>query len=218
LDWLAVEWIESGWSMKHLHRLIVTSQAYRRVSSVGGDPSAAIDPGNKGLWRMNAGRMEAEVLRDSVLSLANCLDETPGGQELENNQSLQTYRRSLYYSCQPEDDGKSPLGAIFDGPDANDCYRRTRTIMPQQSLALTNSDWVHKMSQEIIKQVDAPKFPIEPSGNRAFSEAAFLRILGRAANEQELQVCCRYLEGADGDARASLIRALINHNDFVTIR
>lgn len=218
LDWLAVEWIESGWSMKHVHRLIVTSQAYRRVSSVGGDPSAAIDPGNKWLWRMNAGRMEAEVLRDSVLSIANCLDETPGGQELENNQSLLTYRRSLYYSCQPEDDGKSPLGAIFDGPDANDCYRRTRTIIPQQSLALTNSDWVHKMSQEILKQIDAPKFPDNSAGNRSFCEAAFLRILGRAASEQEVQVCCRYLERSDGAARGSLVRALINHNDFVTIR
>jgi hypothetical protein len=218
LDWLAVELIESGWSMKHVHRLIVTSHAYRRVSSVGGEPSATIDPANKWLWRMNAGRMEAEILRDSVLSIANWLDETPGGQELENNQSLQTYRRSLYYSCQPEDDGKSPLGAIFDGPDANDCYRRTRTIIPQQSLALTNSDWVHKMSQEILKQIDAPKLESGPMENRAFCEAAFLRILGRTASEQEVEVCCRYLEQADGDARASLVRALINHNDFVTIR
>ena len=112
----------------------------------------------------------------------------------------------------------SPLGALFDGPDANDCYRRTRTIIPQQSLALTNSDWVHRMSQEILKQVDAPKFPTDAAGNRAFVEAGFLRILGRAPREDEWKLSVEYLERAEGDARASLLRALINHNDFVTIR
>ena len=218
LDWLAVEFMESGWSMKHLHRLIVTSQAYRRVSSVGGHSAATMDPANRWLWRMNAGRMEAEVVRDSVLAMAGQLDETRGGQELENTESLTTQRRSIYYSCQPEDGGMSPLGALFDGPDANDCYRRTRTIIPQQSLALTNSDWVHRMSQEIRKQVDAPKFPTDAAGNRAFVEAGFLRILGRAPREDEWKLSVEYLERAEGDARASLLRALINHNDFVTIR
>jgi hypothetical protein len=218
LDWLAVELMESGWSMKHLHRLIVTSEAYRRVSSVSGDPAATIDPENRLLWRMNSGRMEAEVLRDSVLAIAGWLDGTQGGQELENHQSLQTYRRSIYYSCQPEEDGKSPLGAIFDGPDANECYRRTRTIVPQQSLALTNSDWIHRMSQEILKQIDAPKFSFDASGNRSLIDAAFERILGRGPSGEEMRVCCEYLERAEGDARGSLVRGLINHNDFVTIR
>src|SRR5262249_26768807 len=65
LDWLASELMESGWSMKRVHRLIVTSAAYRRLSSAGGaSQNLAADPENKFLWRMNAGRMEAEVVRD----------------------------------------------------------------------------------------------------------------------------------------------------------
>jgi hypothetical protein len=222
LDWLAVEFMESGWSMKHLHRMIVTSDAYRRVSSSRDPEAMKIDPENRWLWRMNTGRMEAESLRDSVLSIAGKLNEIQGGQELENQQSLTTYRRSIYYSCQPEDDGKSPLGAIFDGPDANECYRRTRTIVPQQSLALTNSDWVHALSDSILEQIDAPKSDAPKSGRpmpqEAFVQEIFLRILGRQPREEELRVCMEYLANSDKGTRASLIRVLLNHNDFVTIR
>ncbi|MBX3440393.1 MAG: DUF1549 domain-containing protein, partial [Planctomycetaceae bacterium] len=68
LDWLAVEFMDSGWSMKHIHRLIVTSRTYRLASSQGADGlNAARDPENRLLWRMNVGRMEAEVVRDSLL-------------------------------------------------------------------------------------------------------------------------------------------------------
>src|SRR5262249_48859871 len=119
LDWLAVELMQpsvpggatvdrsGAWSMKHIHRLIVTSQAYRMTSSQGAETQhAARGPGNKFLWRMNVGRMEAEVVRDSLLDVAGLLDRNMGGQELENAQALTTYRRSLYYSCHPEDGGK----------------------------------------------------------------------------------------------------------------
>ena len=66
LDWLAVEFMESGWSLKHLHRLIVTSRAYRMRSSAEGtdDPNLRIDPDNHYVWRMNPRRMEGEVIRD----------------------------------------------------------------------------------------------------------------------------------------------------------
>src|SRR5262249_40602234 len=71
LDWLAVDFMDNGWQLKRLHRLIVTSNAYRMRSSVGPDnPNLAGDPDNRFLWRFNAGRMEAEVVRDSVLHLA----------------------------------------------------------------------------------------------------------------------------------------------------
>ncbi len=73
-----------------------------------------------------------------------------GGQELENESSLTTYRRSLYYSSHPEAGGKSPFGELFDAPDAMDCYRRTETILPQQALALTNSELVHAMAAAVV--------------------------------------------------------------------
>ena len=96
LDWLAVELMESGWSMKHLHRLIVTSNAYAMSSGSGKVelPSREVDPENKFLWRMNPGRMEAELVRDSLLSSADQLDMQLGGQELENSQALMTRRRT----------------------------------------------------------------------------------------------------------------------------
>jgi hypothetical protein len=154
LDWLAVEFMESGWSMKHLHRLMVTSDAYQRRSGpadVSRAPRAA-DPDNSLLWRMNTGRMEAEIVRDSLLALGGLLDETMGGQELENTDSLTTHRRSLYYATFPEQGGKSPLGDLFDGPDALGCYRRTRSIVPQQALALTNSELVHDVSHRLRRR------------------------------------------------------------------
>ena len=231
LDWLAIEWMESGWSMKHIHKLIVTSSAYQRQSSGKDNAAANSDPDNRWLWRMNSGRMEAEVLRDSLLAAANCLDPTLGGQELENSESFTTYRRSLYYSCQPEEDGKSPLGMLFDGPDAADCYRRTRTIIPQQSLALTNSGLIHSLAPKIVTQIDAitanrtvtqdtvaQEVVNESSANaHDFIDAAFRHLLNRSPRQEELQVCTAFFAN-EPKAKESLVRILVNHPDYLTIR
>jgi len=180
---------------------------------------------------MNSGRMEAEVLRDSLLAAAKCLDPTIGGQELENSESFTTYRRSLYYSCQPEEDGKSPLGMLFDGPDAADCYRRTRTIIPQQSLALTNSALIHSLAPKIVIQIDAltadrtatentaaQTFADERSANaHHFVDAAFRHLLNRSPRQEELQVCTDFFAN-EPKAKESLVRILVNHPDYLTIR
>lgn len=79
LDWLASELVDSGWSMKHLHRLIVTSAAYRMASSpVGGDTTAARDPDNRFLWRWEGIRLESQAVRDCMLSIAGTLDLSMG--------------------------------------------------------------------------------------------------------------------------------------------
>ncbi|MFM9960572.1 MAG: DUF1553 domain-containing protein [Planctomycetaceae bacterium] len=238
LDWLAVELMDSGWSMKHLHRLIVTSAAYRRTSRVESlelrvesslpstlnlQPSTSHDPENKLLWRMNPGRMEAEVVRDSLLYTAGKLDPKIGGQELENSEALTTFRRSLYYSVFPEQGGKSAMGELFDAPDALECYRRSRSIVPQQALALTNSDLVHQLSTALAGEEGETE-------DSWFVVASFERILTRAPSAREMEICLEALHSqrdaltkskltdATLRARASLIRALFNHNDFVTIR
>ncbi|HVC99477.1 MAG TPA: PSD1 and planctomycete cytochrome C domain-containing protein [Pirellulales bacterium] len=240
LDWLAAELMESGWSMKHLHRLIVTSAAYRRASWMeNASRNDTRDPENKLLWRMNTGRMESEVVRDSLLFCAERLDLRMGGQELENSDALTTFRRSVYYSVYPEQGGKSALGELFDAPDALDCYRRTSSIVPQQALALTNSDLVHKMSAAIVSDWEtAPK--VEPPGGeqasveeyqlRQFITVVFERILAREPTDRERRLCeetyrkqCELLardNAADAATRAreSIVRALLNHNDFITIR
>jgi mono/diheme cytochrome c family protein len=248
LDWLAAEFMESGWSMKHLHRLIVTSAAYRRSSqySVFSNQSSVrkptetrrptetwtlntehlqrnltADPENLFLWRMNPGRMEAEVVRDSLLHLAGALDPRMGGQELENKDALATTRRSLYYSFNPESDGRSEFSALFDAPDPNDCYRRTRSVIPQQALALTNSKLVHDHTPAIARRLGAPA-----PDNAAFITAAFEQILTRPPSRAELAECETFLKNQlesgtkEGEVRArtSLVRALLNHNDFLTVR
>ena len=234
IDWLAAELIDSGWSMKHLHRLIVSSNAYRRASgSKDTSQQSRLDPENKLLWRMNAGRMEAEVVRDSLLYCGEMLELKMGGQALENSESLTTHRRSLYYETYPEEGGKSPLGELFDGPNALECYRRTRTIVPQQALALTNSDLVHEVSTAIVSdwaantvKLDDESHTQEPS---EFVVAMFEKILSRQPSDAELQVCVDAfrkhpaIEAKNSTTRTtrvreSLVRALLNHNDFVTIR
>jgi len=231
LDWLAVEFMENGWSMKHLHRLIVTSAAYRRSSSMG-KKAIASDRENKLLWRMNIGRMEAEVVRDSLLHTAGKLDLTMGGQPLENSEALTTFRRSLYYSVYPEEGGKSSLGELFDAPDAMECYRRTRSIVPQQALALTNSDFVHEQSAAIAVALMNETGVATENNSEPFITAAFERILSRPPSEAELQLCCEAIESQrellaktetkteDANVRVleSVVRAILNHNDFITIR
>lgn len=235
LDWLAVELMESGWSMKHLHQLIVTSRAYRRSSQSGDYPAqVAVDPENQLLWRTNPGRMESEVVRDSLLYLAGKLDPLQGGQELENSEAFTTFRRTLYYSVHPENGGKNQQGELFDAPSGQECYRRTRSIIPQQALALTNSDFVHSLSSKIVKdwelQLKSESIPPTDSETHRFVTEMFHLILVRDPTETELAICQQAMttyrdlsEAADDiqretQARESLVRVLFNHNDFITIR
>jgi len=221
LDWLAVELMDSGWSMKHLHRLVVTSEAYQRSSAVADSPAAQADPENRLLWRMNVGRMEAEVVRDSLLAVAGRLDPTLGGQELENKDSLTTFRRSLYYCCQPEEDGKSQLGMLFDGPEPADCYRRSRTIIPQQALALSNSELAHDLSALLAGRLHEALSPAERLGVAPFIVRAYQQILSRSPTPAELEACAQFLNAPASTpeaVRSGLVRVLLNHNDFVAIR
>lgn len=181
---------------------------------------------------MRVGRLEAELVRDSLLSLGGLLDRRHGGQELENSEALTTHRRTLYYSCHPEVGGKSSLGELFDAPDPTDCYRRSRSVTPQQALVLTNSSLAHEVSVSLVPQLERELATnLEPSASDdAFIRMAFEWILNRQARPAELQVCRDFLSRqtttiaatepaqAARRARESLVRALFNHNDFIAIR
>ena len=208
--------------MKHLHRLIVTSEAYRRSSAAGGAGDAAQrDPENKQLWRMNTGRMEAEVVRDGILHLAGTLDPRMGGQELENSAMPDSTRRTLYFACHPELGGQGALTSLFDAPDAAECYRRSCTVIPQQALALTNSKLVHDQSVPLAKRIGNG---LDAADATAFITAAFEGLLSRKPDEKEARECLAFLRqqqpavGGEAAARESLVRVLLNHNDFLTIR
>jgi hypothetical protein len=234
LDWLAAEFMRQGWSMKAMHRLMVTSATYRMDSAYDAG-SAAKDPDNRWLWRMNSRRMEAEVVRDSLLSVSGELDLTPGGPDLDPNLGLTSKRRSLYFRHSMEK--QVELLATFDQANVAECYQRSETVVPQQALALSNSTLALASSRAL-----AARLSKEPG---SFVETAFDEILGRKPTAAERKECEGFLTSqaallADPGklsafetgaaaavppskdpqqrARESLMLVLLNHNDFVTIR
>src|SRR5262249_37492247 len=144
VDWLAAEFMERGWSMKAMHRLIVTSSTYRQASTPDA-ANRAIDQDNKYLWRYPSRRLEAEAVRDAIFYVAGKLDQTMGGPEIDFPLGLTVPRRSIYFRHAAEK--QMEFLAIFDGPSVTECYERKQAIMPQQALALFNSDLVRKHSR-----------------------------------------------------------------------
>jgi hypothetical protein len=210
VDWLAAEFMDHGWSLKDLHRLMVTSATYKTDSRT--DPAAAaIDPDNRYLWRMNPRRMEAEVVRDSVLAVAGRLDLTVGGPELDYQQGLTTVRRSLYYRHANE---KQMLFlTVFDAANVNECYRRAASIVPQQALALANSSLTAENARVVADRLGPT------ADDTAFVAAAFRCVLGRPPTPSEVGETLRFLATAKSpQSRERLVHVLFNHNDFVTIR
>src|SRR5262249_929107 len=136
LDWLAAEFMDRGWSMKAMHKLMVTSSAYRMASTPDSE-AVAIDPDNKYYWRMPSRRSEAEVIRDTIFAMAGTLDLTMGGPALDHARGLDLPRRSLYF--RHAEDKQVGFLKIFDGPSAIECYQRPESTVPQQALALANS-------------------------------------------------------------------------------
>jgi hypothetical protein len=145
LDWLAIELMESGWKMKSLHRLIVTSRTYQLASSAAASSSdvatatanAKLDPENRSLWRQNSHRMEAEIIRDATFYVAGQLDTTMYGADLDPAAGLTLARRSVYFRTSKEK--KMTFLSTFDSANPVECYQRAESISPQQSLAMSNS-------------------------------------------------------------------------------
>ena len=224
LDTLAVEFMDKGWSMKHLHRLIVTSQAYRLSSSaLAADPKTVeADPENRYYWRRHALRMEAQVVRDSLLHLAGQLELTLGGPSVPIQQEMSP-RRSLYFVHSNNDNQK--FLSQFDDAGVRECYRRSESIVPQQALTLANSKLALTAAAKITERLERK---YATATDEIFVQAAFELLLGCDPTPEESAECLtalaewRKLAGNRADARtrsrAHLVHALINHNDFVTIR
>lgn len=211
LDWLAAEFMESGWSMKKLHRLIVTSAVYRMASTTD-DQDLAIDPDNIYLWKASSRRMDAEVVRDNLLHCSGSIDMTMGGPEIDNNLGLTSKRRSIYLRIAAEKEVE--FLKIFDGPAPTECYVRHPTVMPQQALALANSEIAQAQAKALATALASTK------DSKEFIETACRRILARSAKAEEISLCEQFLAANPNQdrARENLILVLFNHNDFVTIR
>jgi hypothetical protein len=231
--------MDKNWSMKSIHRLIVTSNTYRMQSAVidPKHPNLAIDSENRYLWHMNPRRMEAEAVRDSMLYVAGELDMTIGGPELDENMGEVYRRRSLYFKSTP--DAQMTFLKLFDVADPRDCYERNESIVPQQALALSNSKLSRTMARLLARRLGSP------SETRVFIEAAYETILGRLPSATEQSESEQFLRhqaellanpekltmvrtgtpseispSADPATRAreDLVHVLLNNNEFVVIR
>jgi hypothetical protein len=200
------------------------------------------DPDDVFLWHANPRRMEAEVVRDSVLAVAGNLDLAMGGPDLDYEQGLMIPRRSVYFRHAHEK--QMTFLKLFDAASPNECYRRDQSVMPQQALALANSSLAlaqsRRLASSLTNQVGGGPDPVD-----AFVTAAFEQVLCRAPSDQERRTCGQFLveqaarlaqpeqleaftagdavsvaPSADPNQRAreNLVHVLINHNDFVTIR
>ena len=223
--------------MKALHRLIVTSSTYRMASTPDA-ANLAKDRDNRYLWRMSSRRMDAEIVRDNVLHVAGQLDPKLGGPDIDQNLGLTVKRRSLYFRHAPEKE--MVFLSLFDGPNPLECYRRKDTVVPQQALALANSELALVQSRLLARSLARTA----GADDSRFIQEAFLRVLARPATPAEFRECLAFLAeqskrpGAqqasgttaaptDGSkpsadpvlrARENLVLVLLNHNDFVTIR
>jgi hypothetical protein len=225
LDWLSVEMTEHNWSFKHLHRVMVTSNSYRLSSSANSETNSKIDSENRYLWHMNAIRMDADAIRDSLLHVAGDLDLTLGGKPVPLAEQENSRRRAMYFFHSHNEHNK--LLDLFDNANVLECYRRTESIVPQQALALWNSRLALTMSGKIN---DAFQKRLGDVDDSRFVIAAFELILAGTPNQDELDTCLDSLKElrlalkdiTEPDktkrARLQLIQALINHNDFVTVK
>jgi hypothetical protein len=199
LDWLACELMDRDWKMKPLHRLIVTSEAWRRASSPSLEfhelaaGNASLDPENRQFWKQNSRRMEAEVVRDAMLHIAGQLDTTMFGPDLDPSTGLTLGRRSVYFRTSKEK--RMTFLATFDSPNPVECYQRAESITPQQSLAMSNSPLTLAQSRIVADRLRArlSTESVEDTDIQ-FVTLAFREILSREPRAVELQECVDFLQ------------------------
>jgi uncharacterized protein DUF1553/uncharacterized protein DUF1549 len=185
LDWLASEFIRSGWSIKHLHRVILLSSAYQQASAASNNPA---DPENKLLSHFPRRRLDFEAMRDSLLFLSGRLDLTAGGRPIDLASEPLSTRRTVYALINRQD--LPAMFRAFDFPVPDQCIeRRPRTSVPQQALFAMNSPFVLGQAQGLAAQL--PAAPAANPGARI--EALFGRVLGRRATKAESISCSRFI-------------------------
>jgi hypothetical protein len=211
LDWLACELIDRGWSLKHLHRLMMTSAAYRQGSASRGRESAADDQ-NLLLWRFAPRRLESESIRDAILSVSGLLDSTMlGPGTLDEN----SRRRSIYFTVKRSK--LVPMMVTFDLPEPLvSIGRRAATTVTPQALFLMNGPQVRAAAEAMAKRTG--------EGPAADRIARAVRLaLGRAPTPEELEEAVAFVRdqaagyGAEFPALADYCQVLLGLNEFITL-
>ena len=182
LDYLASRFVEEGWSIKKIHRLIMLSSVYQE-SSDNNPRFAQIDPNNRLLWRANIRRLEFEALRDSLLAIGGSLDTNMYGKPVELNKEPYSSRRTIYGYIDRSDVDDVLINFDFANPDLP-TGRRHETTVPQQALFLMNSPLV----VETAKKLPAlPEFD-KCADDTARIEFLYKRIFQRLPRPEEVQL------------------------------
>jgi hypothetical protein len=186
LDWLASEFVQSGWDMKHMHKLMVMSATYRQSSNYN-EVAAKEDPRNKLMWRFPRERLEGEVIRDSALSVSGLLKEHVGGPSIfpelplgagkprggwKVSEESERNRRSVYIFVRRN--ARYPMMEAFDMPDTHEsCGRRNQTITAPQAMTLLNSkvslEWSQAFAGRVLKEAGTdPNAQVEDAYRLAY--------------------------------------------------
>ncbi len=242
LDWLATEFLSRGMSWKAMHRLILTSNTYRQSSRYDSQ-AVAKDPENRLLWRANPRRLEAEVLRDSILVTSGNLNREMGGPgiypridpavintgsrprwPLDAKEGPDVWRRSVYIYVKRS--VLLPLIEVFDCPVTTvSAPSRTVSTVSPQSLALMNNEFVLEQAGYFAERVKREA----GQGARAQIARAFLIALNRSPNDKEIDWATAFLKSqaaghaqrhdpnSNQSALRDLCHALINLNEFLYV-
>ena len=192
LDHLAATFMDEGWSLKNLHRNLVTSRAWQQASSVS--PEKALkDADNELISRQNRQRLDYEAMRDAMLQVAGELDTgRVGGRAIALNDKVADSRRSLYLLVDRYDQATVPAMFDFANPDSHSPMRYN-TAVPQQALFLMNSPFLRQRSQTLANAT-----PVEGSTVDSKSiEALYRRVLHRAPSTAEAELAQRFCSDAD---------------------
>ena len=238
LDWLAARFIDSGWSVKAMHRLIVLSAAYQQSSLADNLRAEELDSKNALLWRSPRQRLDAEQIRDALLFVSGKLALEPGGphpfppeetwkftQHFAFTANYETDKRSVYVMTQRI--VRQPLFALFDGADTSvSTAARPITTTPLQALFAMNDKFVHAQAAAFAARLLA-----SPGHERERIDLACQLALNRPARPEEIREALAYLARAETqlaapdsspDARrlvawSSYARALLGSNEFLFV-
>ena len=227
LDWLAVEFRDSGGSLKRLHKLLVTSAAYRQVSTHRA-AAARVDSDNRFLWRMNRARLDAESVRDALLAASGKLDLTMGGpsaMQFKFDDPDKTLVPRLDYAAFDPDSPASfrrgvyrflfrnvndPLLEAFDACDPSlSTPKRNTTVTPLQSLSLWNNRFVLRQCEHLAARLER-----DGSSTKSQIERAFRLLCARPPTASEAALLADHVRE---HGLASACRVLVNSNDFLFV-
>ncbi len=243
LDWLASEFVDSGWSARHIHKLILTSRTWRQSSL---HPKAAEyaerDSSNKLWWRANRRRLDAESLRDSMLAASGEIDLRVGGEGFKpsiSSEALEGFsRKDAVWSASPAEEQRRrslyiyvsrslmpPMMTTFDQCDTTlPCGQRDVTTVPTQALAMINNEFVHARSESLAARVS--KSAATQDERIAF---AWEFALGRKPTDDERRLASQHLKSqidnfkstdsalSEHRALESLCHVLLNSNEFLYV-